>query len=130
MLRHIQAEVKMNEIYEAVRDSVPWDVTCVRTKHTVSIHCKSPSSSTHTISQHLLLAGQYPYRTVQIVLRLYRSPAEMLAGFDLDATCCAYDGELIALQVTVPTAERGICRQTCLGQSPCHGGHDATMQHR
>ena len=29
-----QAEVKINEIYEAVRDSVPWDVTCIRTKHT------------------------------------------------------------------------------------------------
>jgi hypothetical protein len=36
-----QAEVKINAIYEAVRDSVPWDVTCVRTKHTVSIHCES-----------------------------------------------------------------------------------------
>lgn len=35
-----QAEVKINQIYEAVRDSVPWDVTCVRTKHAISIHCK------------------------------------------------------------------------------------------
>ncbi|KAI0059307.1 ankyrin [Artomyces pyxidatus] len=69
-----QAERKINQIYEAVRDSVPWDVTCVRTKHTVSIH------------------SQYPYRCVQIVLRLYKSPAEILAGFDVDAPCCAYDG--------------------------------------
>ncbi|KAJ7181063.1 hypothetical protein C8R46DRAFT_844290, partial [Mycena filopes] len=68
-----QAEVKSSKIYEAVRDSVPWDVTCVRTKHTVSIH------------------SQYPYRSVQIVLRLYSSPAEILAGFDIDAPCCAYD---------------------------------------
>lgn len=29
-----QAEIKINEIYEAVRDSVPWDTTCIRTKHT------------------------------------------------------------------------------------------------
>ena len=36
-----QAEMKMNYIYESVRDSVPWDVTCVRTKHAVSIHCMS-----------------------------------------------------------------------------------------
>lgn len=72
-----QAELKINAIYEAVRDSVPWDVTCVRTKHTVSIH------------------SQYPYRAVQIVLRLYSSPAEILAGFDVDAPCCAYDGERI-----------------------------------
>jgi len=26
------------------------------------------------------------------VLRLYKSPAEILAGFDIDAPCCAYDG--------------------------------------
>ncbi|KAF4615928.1 hypothetical protein D9613_011323 [Agrocybe pediades] len=72
-----QAEVKIKTIYEAVRDSVPWDVTCIRTKHTVSIH------------------SQYPYRSVQIVLRLYQSPAEILAGFDIDAPCCAYDGERV-----------------------------------
>ncbi|KAH8111009.1 ankyrin repeat protein [Phellopilus nigrolimitatus] len=69
-----QAEVKINQIYEAVRNSVPWDVTCVRTKHAISIH------------------SQYPYRSVQIVLRLYHSPAEVLAGFDVDAPCVAYDG--------------------------------------
>ncbi|KDQ65163.1 hypothetical protein JAAARDRAFT_188410 [Jaapia argillacea MUCL 33604] len=72
-----QAEVKINSIYEAVRDSVPWDVTCVRTKHAISIH------------------SQYPYRSVQIVLRLYKSPAEILAGFDVDAPCCAYDGDRV-----------------------------------
>ena len=40
----------------------------------------------------VLLQGQYPYRPVQIVLRLYRSPAEVLAGFDVDAPCAAFDG--------------------------------------
>lgn len=72
-----QAEVKIKAIHEAARDSVPWDATCVRTKHTVSIH------------------SQYPYRSVQIVLRLYKSPAEILAGFGLDAPCCAYDGQRV-----------------------------------
>ncbi|KAH7927884.1 ankyrin [Leucogyrophana mollusca] len=72
-----EAEKKIQTIYEAVRDSVPWEVTCVRTKHTVSIH------------------SQYPYRTIQIVLRLYYSPAEVLAGFDVDAPCCAFDGERV-----------------------------------
>lgn len=72
-----EAEKKIQVIYEAVRDSVPWDVTCVRSRHTVSIH------------------SQYPYRAVQIVLRLYRSPAEILAGFDVDAPCCAYDGRRV-----------------------------------
>ena len=41
----------------------------------------------------LVWIAQYPYRSVQIVLRLYQSPAEILAGFDIDAPCCAYDGE-------------------------------------
>ena len=72
-----QAEKKMLTIYEAVRDSVPQDVTCVRTKHAVSIH------------------SQYPYRPVQIILRLYSSPAEILAGFDVDAACCAFDGQRV-----------------------------------
>lgn len=48
----------------------------MRTKHTVSIH------------------SQYPYRSVQIVLRLYSSPAEILAGFDVDSACILYDGSL------------------------------------
>ncbi|KAJ8080919.1 hypothetical protein PM082_017754 [Marasmius tenuissimus] len=72
-----EAEVKITKIYEAVRDSVPWDVICVRTKHTVSIH------------------SQYPYRSIQIVLRLYGSPAEILAGFDIDSACFAYDGSRV-----------------------------------
>ncbi|KAH9034021.1 hypothetical protein EDB83DRAFT_2296389 [Lactarius deliciosus] len=72
-----EAERKIITIYEAIRDSVPWDVTCVRTKHTVSIH------------------SQYPYRNIQIVLRLYSSPAEVLTGFDVDAPCCAYDGDRV-----------------------------------
>ncbi|CAA7269211.1 unnamed protein product [Cyclocybe aegerita] len=76
-LNNEQAEAKIKTIYEAVRDSVPWDVTCIRTKHTISIH------------------SQYPYRSVQIVLRLYQSPAEILAGFDIDAPCCAYDGSRV-----------------------------------
>ena len=29
---------------------------------------------------------------MQIVLRLYHSPAEILAGFDVDTACVAYDG--------------------------------------
>ena len=29
---------------------------------------------------------------VQIVLRIYDSPSEVLIGFDLDSCCCAYDG--------------------------------------
>ena len=52
----------------------------------------------HGICQNLCLPNilaQYPYRSVQIVLRLYSSPAEVLAGFDVDAPCCAYDGDRV-----------------------------------
>ncbi|KDQ19312.1 hypothetical protein BOTBODRAFT_142912 [Botryobasidium botryosum FD-172 SS1] len=72
-----QAEKKVIAIWEAVRDSVPWDTVCVRTKNAISIH------------------SQYPCRPVQIVLRLYRSPAEVLAGFDVDAPCAAFDGSRV-----------------------------------
>ena len=30
--------------------------------------------------------------TVQVVLRLYDSPAEVLLGFDIDCACCGFDG--------------------------------------
>jgi hypothetical protein len=51
----------------------------------------------HYSQEDLLIEflAQYPYRSVQIVLRLYSSPAEVLAGFDVDAPCCAYDGDRV-----------------------------------
>ncbi|KAF9647522.1 ankyrin [Thelephora ganbajun] len=75
-----QAEAKIIAVFQAVRDAIPWDCTCVRTKHSISIHCE------------YFQPPQYPYRCVQIVLRLYSSPSEILAGFDVDAPCCAFDG--------------------------------------
>ncbi|PPQ74508.1 hypothetical protein CVT26_007978 [Gymnopilus dilepis] len=69
-----EAEIKMQDIYRAVCEASVSKVICVRKANTVSIHTK------------------YPYRPIQIVLRLYQSPAEILAGFDIDAACCAYDG--------------------------------------
>ena len=93
-LRLFKAERKIVTIFEAVRDSVPWDVTCVRTKHTVSIHCKK-FSALICCSTLTVLPAQYPHRNIQIILRLYSSPAEVLAGFDVDAPCCAYDGDRV-----------------------------------
>lgn len=45
---------------------------------------------------------------MQIVLRLYASPAEVLAGFDIDAACCAYDGDRVYAS---PRAVIAIMRQ-------------------
>ena len=43
--------------------------------------------------------------TVQIVLRLYESPAEVLLGFDCDCCCLGYDGERVW---ALPRAVRAI----------------------
>ncbi|VDB96032.1 unnamed protein product [Peniophora sp. CBMAI 1063] len=37
-LDQAKAEKKIEHIFEAIRDAVPWDVTAVRTAHAVSIH--------------------------------------------------------------------------------------------
>ncbi|KAK7436346.1 hypothetical protein VKT23_019194 [Stygiomarasmius scandens] len=72
-----EAEEKIKIVYKAVKAAIPFRLICVRTKNTISFH------------------SQYPYRSVQIILRLYSSPAEILAGFDIDAACCAYDGRQV-----------------------------------
>ncbi|PPQ70082.1 hypothetical protein CVT26_013416 [Gymnopilus dilepis] len=85
-----QAEIKMVNIYKAVRAGTSWPVLCVRRANTISIH------------------AQYPYRPIQIILRLYQSPAEILAGFDIDAACCAYDGQQVLVN---PRGLAAIVRQ-------------------
>ncbi|CAG8440942.1 1066_t:CDS:10 [Ambispora gerdemannii] len=66
---------KMVDIYNAVADNVPWEVTCVRAKSCVTI------------------VSQYPYRHIQIVLRSYQSPSEVLTGFDVDCCSVGFDGK-------------------------------------
>lgn len=46
--------------------------------------------------------NSYPYRHVQVILRLYKSPAEILLGFDIDCCTFGYDGE------TTWTTQRGL----------------------
>ncbi|KAI0419720.1 ankyrin repeat protein [Xylaria grammica] len=38
------------------------------------------------------LSPKWPYRHVQIILRLYNSISEILTGFDVDCACVAFDG--------------------------------------
>jgi ankyrin repeat protein len=72
-----QAIEKINQIEIKVRDSILSETTTIRTKHAITI------------------ASQYPTRHVQIVLRLYKSVSEILAGFDVDCSCVAYDGKQV-----------------------------------
>jgi len=70
-----QAEDKLLEIYDAVQAANPYEIKAFR--------------STHAIT----LVSQYPFRHVQIVLRLYNSPSEVLMGFDVDACAVGYNGK-------------------------------------
>ena len=72
-----QAIEKIKGIERCVKDALLTETTTVRTKNTITI------------------ASQYPTRHVQIVLRIYKSIAEVLTGFDVDCACAAYDGSQV-----------------------------------
>jgi len=76
-LNEEQARKKLVEIYQAVVDACPFEVVCFRSAHAVT------------------LVSQYPFRHIQIVLRLYSSPYEVLAGFDVDACTVGFDGKMV-----------------------------------
>ena len=42
--------------------------------------------------------SEFPYRKVQIVLRLYKTLAEVLHGFDVDACSIGFDGHTVRTQ--------------------------------
>ncbi|KAJ1561804.1 hypothetical protein HK096_003266, partial [Nowakowskiella sp. JEL0078] len=68
-------KMKMDQIFQTVIDNVPFQFVAVRTPSAVTI------------------VSQFPYRHIQLVLRLYRSPAEILMGFDVDSCCVGFDGK-------------------------------------
>ncbi|OJD37529.1 ankyrin repeat protein [Diplodia corticola] len=76
-LSEAEALEKIKQIEQKVKDSILAEMTTIRTKHAITI------------------ASQYPTRHVQIVLRIYKSVAEILTGFDVDCSCAAYDGKQV-----------------------------------
>lgn len=81
-LTEMEAIAKIEAIEKCIRNEVRdsafgHQTTTVRTKNTITI------------------ISQFPRRHVQIVLRLYRSIAEILTGFDVDCCCAAYDGKQV-----------------------------------
>lgn len=72
-----QAIEKITHIEDAIRNTILYETTTIRTKNTITV------------------VSQYPTRHVQIVLRIYRSVAEILTGFDVDCSCAAYDGQQV-----------------------------------
>ncbi|KAJ3108241.1 hypothetical protein HDU97_001775 [Phlyctochytrium planicorne] len=74
-LNEDEARQKMIEIFDAIVAANPHEVLAFRTPNAISI------------------VSQYPFRHIQIVLRLYKSPAEVLAGFDVDVCTVGFDGK-------------------------------------
>ncbi len=68
------ATKKMYEIYENIKKVLPCPSTCIRSSRVITI------------------VSQYPYRHIQIVLRLFKSPAEILHSFDVDSCSVGYNG--------------------------------------
>ncbi|RHZ50985.1 ankyrin repeat protein [Aspergillus thermomutatus] len=74
-----QAIEKIKQIETRIKDSILAETSTIRTKNAITI------------------VSQYPTRHVQIVLRIYKSIAEILTGFDVDCSCAAYDGRQVYL---------------------------------
>ncbi len=66
---------QVREIYQLVVSNTKGKGDVIRTSRALTILCA------------------YPFRHLQIILRLYRSPAEVLLGFDIDSCCVGYDGK-------------------------------------
>jgi hypothetical protein len=68
------ATAKLRQIYTTVCANYGRDALVIRTLRAVTI------------------LGNYPQRHIQIILKLFKSPAEVLFSFDLDACSVGYDG--------------------------------------
>ena len=73
------ARAKIKHIYcTLARNWEPQHIAIVRTQNVITF------------------AAQWPFRRVQVILRLYSGPAEVLMGFDIDSCCVAYDGTSVS----------------------------------
>lgn len=81
---------KLEEIYEAVCNEIPFPVLAFRSAYAISI------------------VSQFPYRHIQIILRLYSSPAEILMGFDVDSCSMGFDGSQVYM---TPRCHQALVRQ-------------------
>jgi hypothetical protein len=85
-----QATEKLKDIFFIIQSNTNGSCEMMRTKHAVTI------------------LGEYPVRHVQVVLRLYKSPAEVLMGFDIDCCAVGYDGSTVW---ALPRAHRAIVKR-------------------
>lgn len=85
------AEKKMIEIADTIVKSLPVPAICIRSTHAISI------------------VSQYPYRHIQIITKLYKSPLEILMSFDIDCCAFAYNGTNV---LAVPRSAYSMIRRT------------------
>eukprot|EP01090_Pellita_catalonica_P000570 TRINITY_DN10390_c0_g1_i2.p1 TRINITY_DN10390_c0_g1~~TRINITY_DN10390_c0_g1_i2.p1 ORF type:complete len:665 (-),score=119.73 TRINITY_DN10390_c0_g1_i2:35-2029(-) len=72
-----EANEKLKHIHSVVTKNAKGDGGVIRTRRTVT------------------LLNTYPYRHAQVILKIYKSPAEILLGFDVDCCCFGYDGKKV-----------------------------------
>ena len=83
-----------NELVTADPAQEEWYI--VRSAHVITMRC-----TPIPMWERNLLGMEQP---VQIILRLYDSPSEVLHGFDHDACCVGYDGEAVMALPCAPRA--------------------------
>ena len=76
-----QASIKLKHIHEVLTRNSGGGGNVIRTRRTVTL--------LHT----------YPFRHTQVILKIYKSPAEILLGFDIDSCCCKFSHILIFLNL-------------------------------
>ena len=90
-----EAIAKLEAIETTVRDNLLWETTYVQL--ILHSNCRFADrghrqNSTIRTRNTITIVSQYPNRHIQIVLRLYKSIAQILHGFDVDCSAVAYDG--------------------------------------
>lgn len=79
----------------------------------------------------MTIVSQYPNRHVQIVLRLYKSPAQILTGFDVPCSCFAYDGQRVLANPRALAACMTQCNDIDLSRrSPSYESRLSKYSHR
>ena len=72
-----EAMEKIKQIENGIKNSILSETTTIRTKNAITI------------------CSEYPTRHIQVVLRLYKTPSEILTGFDVDCAAVCYDGKQV-----------------------------------
>ena len=99
------AEKKLKSLFDFFVTKLPEDAETafVRTPNTVT-----------------LVSGD-PRRHIQVITRLYRSPKELLNGFDIDCCCVGYNGKQVLTTARAASAIRNRVNTVNLQiRGPCY----------